>query len=233
MLFSYENVFNQKKKMKHDCKVCGKEAHDRCSRCLCVYYCTKECQMKDWKEGGHKSSCKPASITKSMKFYSANKLKGEQVIGGRHVKGHGDGMFTVSYKKSELAAESSDMLIAALRKSVNETRRIYGIVFPFDARARVDTAISLITSEFPYPVVDMYGRDGRFTGSAHYESCEPLLHGIVFVCLSQHSVIPLFKFTKMEDCGFFSDPMSKFPPLYEEKIYQDAIDIEWFWTMEK
>ena len=28
---------------------------DRCSRCRKVYYCSKECQLKDWK--AHKLSC--------------------------------------------------------------------------------------------------------------------------------------------------------------------------------
>ncbi|KAI8520313.1 hypothetical protein Bbelb_000670 [Branchiostoma belcheri] len=30
----------------------------RCSRCHLKFYCSKECQAKDWKEGGHKHECK-------------------------------------------------------------------------------------------------------------------------------------------------------------------------------
>ena len=42
------------------CGVCGKEGkgYKQCSRCTCVYYCSVDCQRKDWKEGGHKDECK-------------------------------------------------------------------------------------------------------------------------------------------------------------------------------
>ena len=42
------------------CRVCGKkgEGYKQCSRCKCVYYCSVDCQRKDWKENGHKEECK-------------------------------------------------------------------------------------------------------------------------------------------------------------------------------
>ena len=42
------------------CRVCGKkgERYKQCSRCTCVYYCSVDCQRKDWKENGHKEECK-------------------------------------------------------------------------------------------------------------------------------------------------------------------------------
>ena len=42
------------------CRVCGKkgERYKQCSRCTCVYYCSVNCQRKDWKENGHKEECK-------------------------------------------------------------------------------------------------------------------------------------------------------------------------------
>ena len=30
----------------------------QCSQCYSVWYCSKECQSKDWKEGKHKIDCK-------------------------------------------------------------------------------------------------------------------------------------------------------------------------------
>ena len=42
------------------CRVCGKkgEGYKQCSSCTCVYYCSVDCQRKDWKENGHKEECK-------------------------------------------------------------------------------------------------------------------------------------------------------------------------------
>ena len=38
------------------CAQCGKLANSRCSRCKSEWYCSKECQIKRWKE--HKALCK-------------------------------------------------------------------------------------------------------------------------------------------------------------------------------
>ena len=37
------------------CDGCGKLATQRCSRCKNVWYCSRECQLKQWK--GHKALC--------------------------------------------------------------------------------------------------------------------------------------------------------------------------------
>eukprot|EP00798_Chlamydomonas_sp_ICE-L_P001843 gene1843-33261_t len=34
------------------------QAVKKCSMCLTASYCSKECQTRDWKEGGHKARCK-------------------------------------------------------------------------------------------------------------------------------------------------------------------------------
>jgi hypothetical protein len=43
------------------CDVCGKTGVDmkRCSRCMRAFYCSTDCQIKGWNEGGHKLVCKP------------------------------------------------------------------------------------------------------------------------------------------------------------------------------
>ena len=38
------------------CQTCGKEGFKRCSRCEAVYYCGRECQIKDWQK--HKPICR-------------------------------------------------------------------------------------------------------------------------------------------------------------------------------
>ena len=38
------------------CKVCGKvDSRKKCGKCMNVVYCSRECQVKDWRE--HKTSC--------------------------------------------------------------------------------------------------------------------------------------------------------------------------------
>lgn len=37
------------------CAKCSKEAFKRCSKCKNVWYCSRECQVADWKE--HKPKC--------------------------------------------------------------------------------------------------------------------------------------------------------------------------------
>lgn len=41
------------------CSLCEKNAESRCSRCLGVWYCSRECQRTDWKS--HKKQCQARS----------------------------------------------------------------------------------------------------------------------------------------------------------------------------
>jgi TPR repeat protein len=40
------------------CCVCGDEGGKHCTLCKSRHYCSKKCQVVDWKEGGHKEACK-------------------------------------------------------------------------------------------------------------------------------------------------------------------------------
>jgi MYND finger len=54
-----------------NCKVCAGEAKQKCSGCLAVFYCSRNCQVADWKSG-HKSECKPFEVRAlRCKFTSA------------------------------------------------------------------------------------------------------------------------------------------------------------------
>ena len=46
------------------CACCGSKAEKRCSRCKKTWYCSKECQVKDFK-AGHKAICKDPSSAKA------------------------------------------------------------------------------------------------------------------------------------------------------------------------
>ena len=47
-----EEVTRKLSRVSSICRVCGKkgEGYKYCSKCTCVYYCSVDCQRKDWKE---------------------------------------------------------------------------------------------------------------------------------------------------------------------------------------
>ena len=67
------------------CAQCGKLANSRCSRCKSEWYCSKECQIKRWKE--HKNVCKTLAalfkeendLTKKKIEFNHIKVSGDQV----------------------------------------------------------------------------------------------------------------------------------------------------------
>ena len=68
------------------CAQCGKLANSRCSRCKSEWYCSKECQIKRWKE--HKIVCKSLAalfkenendLSKKKIEFNHIKVSGEQV----------------------------------------------------------------------------------------------------------------------------------------------------------
>ena len=49
-----------RKSVSNHCGTCGKEGIKltQCGKCYSIYYCSRECQGEDWKEGKHKEDCK-------------------------------------------------------------------------------------------------------------------------------------------------------------------------------
>merc|ERR1712096_537006 len=47
-----------KESVEPKCERCQATATKRCSRCKAAWYCSRKCQVEDWKDG-HASSCKP------------------------------------------------------------------------------------------------------------------------------------------------------------------------------
>ena len=66
------------------CAQCGKLANSRCSRCKSEWYCSKECQIKRWKE--HKVVCK----TLAEMFKDNEKDLSKKKIEFNHIKVSGD-----------------------------------------------------------------------------------------------------------------------------------------------
>merc|ERR1712029_119760 len=54
---SLESKESQDSKESQECGNCGKPAETKCSKCKEVFYCKRECQLRDWKRGGHKEIC--------------------------------------------------------------------------------------------------------------------------------------------------------------------------------
>ncbi|KYK65098.1 MYND finger domain-containing protein, partial [Toxoplasma gondii TgCatPRC2] len=41
------------------CRTCGRHADQRCAKCKVTWYCTRECQIHDWRN--HKEICRAVS----------------------------------------------------------------------------------------------------------------------------------------------------------------------------
>ena len=57
---SIKNSGNANEKIECHEKDCTEAGTLRCSKCKKVYYCSKECQRKDWKNNNHARICKPS-----------------------------------------------------------------------------------------------------------------------------------------------------------------------------
>ena len=64
------------------CAVCGEPAKQRCSKCKGEWYCSRECQLKKWKE--HKKMCSMlAEVHKAEQQRSEDVKKMNQEIGNK------------------------------------------------------------------------------------------------------------------------------------------------------
>jgi hypothetical protein len=55
----------------------GKVKISLCTGCRCVYYCSRDCQLRHWKEGGHKDVCQAIQRHPASQSGSAVKAKGD------------------------------------------------------------------------------------------------------------------------------------------------------------
>ena len=80
--------------LKPKCNACEKvlleDNPKRCSRCKVVFYCSKECQVKDWTKGGHKKLCKKQASTIGTK--QASTISTKQNASSGLVDYRGDGV---------------------------------------------------------------------------------------------------------------------------------------------
>ncbi|KAG5673865.1 hypothetical protein PVAND_003876 [Polypedilum vanderplanki] len=83
--------------MTNCCKVCRNEAKQKCSGCLNVFYCSRNCQISDWKSG-HKNACKPYEVKRNEKLgrymIAARDLKAGEVLFREFAVVHGPKMIS-------------------------------------------------------------------------------------------------------------------------------------------
>ena len=69
--------------IKKCCAVCGATAQDknlkRCGKCRSVQYCSREHQVKDWENGGHKQLCKQLRKQQKKKKDEQQKKEDKEV----------------------------------------------------------------------------------------------------------------------------------------------------------
>ena len=92
------------------CAQCGKLANSRCSRCKSEWYCSKECQIKRWKE--HKTVCKALAALFKENENDLSKKK----IEFNHIKVSGDNV------SQEVSTNSGDQLDLNKVKEENDKK---------------------------------------------------------------------------------------------------------------
>jgi len=77
----------EKKAAAKQCSHCGKSnvGLQVCARCKMVQYCSKDCQVKDWKDG-HKTMCKPVEAANQIVVLEKSQTRKTQTynLGDRH-----------------------------------------------------------------------------------------------------------------------------------------------------
>ena len=107
------------------CSQCGKLANSRCSRCKSEWYCSKECQIKRWKE--HKNVCKTLAalfkenendLSKKKIEFNHIKVSGEQV--SQETSNNSDNKLDLNKLKEENEQKLKKVLIEEKKDNKEE-----------------------------------------------------------------------------------------------------------------
>eukprot|EP00111_Clytia_hemisphaerica_P007374 TCONS_00021447-protein len=79
------------------CNVCDQPDSNRCSQCQTVYYCSKECQVSDWKN--HKKRCKEISKEKKATQEATNSSFEQQILSFLTTKPSSNFKISEEYKR--------------------------------------------------------------------------------------------------------------------------------------
>lgn len=79
-------AFNDAAKPSYSCCVCGSDAPKLCAGCKIFRYCTRECQVEDWK-AGHKKACKTCKTSDKKAVIVTISLDFDELLGaGKYLK---------------------------------------------------------------------------------------------------------------------------------------------------
>ena len=107
------------------CAQCGKLANSRCSRCKSEWYCSKECQIKRWKE--HKTVCKALAalfkenendLSKKKIEFNHIKVSGEEV--SQEISQGGEDKLDLNKIKEENDQKLKKVLVEEIKEKKEE-----------------------------------------------------------------------------------------------------------------
>ncbi len=147
------------------CSCCGAEAAEKggkklqvCSTCHRKAYCSAACQRQDWKEGGHKLSCRPRKDFRKDDVVVAQGVESQPELNGQLMVVVGP------------ASEGRWLVMDARRKSISLRAGKLRLVVPVEERERGRlTAIDFHLFNLGSRTLIPMGEDlcnGRFAASA-------------------------------------------------------------------
>ena len=109
------------------CKTEGKKLF-KCSRCNRGFYCSKECQKKQWKENDHKSHCRKEGQFKPDDLVQIARLKNKPELNNHIVRIIGEDTTTEGrWKVKQEGGVREDPIFSIAAKNLNQMR-------PYDCR---------------------------------------------------------------------------------------------------
>ncbi|KAF7364235.1 Ankyrin repeat-containing protein [Mycena sanguinolenta] len=88
----------------------------RCSGCKSVYYCNQECQMVDWRRGGHRNHCGSYTVLSLSKFwiYSGMTFRERQYLRKLLHDDYMENIYSICERHLALMASNPDVLLLTL-----------------------------------------------------------------------------------------------------------------------
>ena len=180
------------------CDVCGMKGRNICSICLRAWYCSKECQKRDWKR--HKKTCMPTCFRDALGYYKKQHLIGLHKFGGLCSIGR-SGTGQRFYVNPIARMPDVIYIHYVLFPAVIEMRNQVIVVFPFGQRDLVDTIIKMHHTDPKFKCLDLYGRNGHVKDMYDIGAIAVMTSNVIFA--SPHNIQAVRNFTAVNP--FYSE----------------------------